>query len=256
MQNRLKLLLPILLLMLCAQSAFAACTSPCVQVKHAGNGAAQATLEFTFDSSQTSGNANIISLTFCKDGGCTTAADTSTITVADTGMNTYTSVVDNTGNVNIRLATFIATGIASGSNTVTITISGGSGSPNFIAAVASEWVPFASSPFDASGVANNTNADATVTTSGSTSQANEMVYGVIMKFGATPTTGSGYSVLSVDTTALVLQDQWKEVSSAAAQTSTWTHDATIWSANVATFKQTGGGVTCRGGLLLLGAGGC
>ena len=138
-----------------------------------------------YTGAQTSGNANVIMI-----GGVSGFVVSS---VTDTKGNTYNSVA--TGNVGgIQVAAYVATGIASasaGSNTVTVTFSAGTNSPDIHIL---EYSGLASSGvFDSSDYVNGTGTSASATFS--TSNANDVIIASLLYTGTpTITAGTGYTM--------------------------------------------------------------
>lgn len=173
----------------------------------------------------TSGSALIVTVSFCDGAGCSNSVSGLTATVTATGCSF--SLAQNGDYSTVAFRTFIALNCSSGATLITSTLSGSFVTgPNFHNTTGAEFsnVLTASALDQVGDEDSDETPTASVDTDGSTAQANELVYGAILSFDATITTGSGFSVLTSLTTGgggLPQQDQYKTVSATGTQTSTW-----------------------------------
>lgn len=181
---------------------------------------------------------NIIVVTVVDDAGIAEPA----MTVGDSGGNTYTRIADtgasNTGTHTLWWAR-VVTGGNAGAFTVTVTNSGGAFAA--LSVVAQEYNGFVGTPtFDKiSAYASATSTAALSATSGTLSQANELVVGSFAHYSTVSafSLGAGYTNLG---TVSLANAQSAQESKVVAVTTAVTAPATIaasreWTAFVATF---------------------
>lgn len=177
----------------------------------------------TFSASTTSGNMIAVFYRGSDDTGITT------ISATDSKSNTYTKVVDGaTSHIPVLVAYNITGG---SSHAVTITLGASNGNSGVI--MVAEYSGIAtSSAFDQG--AQNADFIANISaTTGTTTQASELVIAVGRVNGITPTAGSGFTYRTV-TSGLPLED--KVVSATGTQLGNFTHAEATASISVATFK--------------------
>lgn len=173
----------------------------------------------TFGSSTTTGNAII---------AVYRGSNSASLVVTDSKSNTYTTVVDgSTGGIAIAAA-YNITGGASHQVTFTIT---SSANPGYIIILEYSGIA-AAAAFDQSGMASAFIANISVTT-GTTTQASELVFGAMFKSSTAPTAGSGYTLRHSQG---VLYTEDKNVAATGAQVVNFTHAEASASISAATFK--------------------
>lgn len=208
-----------------------------LQNKDNENSGAGDTLDITLDSNQTTGSANIVSLFFCNNIGCSTDTSGVTVSVTDDHSNSYSVGLNNIANANRRILTVYNCNITGGTNTIHISLSGGTG--YYLWGSVSEWSTIAdSSCLDQTGTSSTTGSNPTVSTGGATSQADELVIGVVQDVNTVTPDSSTIDSATNNT----INTQYKIVSSTGTQTITWTAASEAYSASIITFKKdTGGG---------------
>lgn len=234
-------------------TARAACgSSLCVQANTATNGGAGTTRDVAFMSSQAAGNLNIVGILFCNNLACDNDTSGVTISVTDDSGNTYQLAANLPMNSNQRrIAVYYAANIIGGSNAVHISLADGS-TPSYLSGNVSEWSGITTaSPLDKTGTADTSGANPTVSTSVATTQATELVYGLVHSANSAT---SGSTAINGD--GGTFPDQYKTVSSTGVQSISWTASSGFYGAIIATFKQSagGGGGGSAGRMLLLGIG--
>jgi hypothetical protein len=173
----------------------------------------------------TSGSAIIVTVSFCDGGACSNAVAGLTATVTATGCSF--SLAQNGDYPTVAFRTFIALNCSAGSTLITSTLSGSFVSgPNFHNTTGVEFsnVLTASALDQVGDEDSDETPTASVDTDGATAQANEVVYGAILSFDATITTGAGFTVLTSLTTGgggFPQHDEYKTVTSTGVQTATW-----------------------------------
>ena len=153
-------------------------------------GSGAKTLAIAFANANLAGNSIVV----CLGMGEVESGSSINLAVTDSQGNTYTQAVKGTNSTTQEAAIFYAANILPGSNTVTITIAGGSSSNTAIAAEAYEvtgLITVSSLLVDASSGNNNTGT--AVSTSNLTPNfVNDLGFMAIASAGGTITAGSGW----------------------------------------------------------------
>ena len=175
--------------------------------------------------SQASGNANVVSLTWCDNSACTLATASDTFTVTDGAGNSYNysspDISYNSGSGNIRLTTVHATGIAtSASNVITASVTSAN-TVYYLTISASEWAGMATTPKDLTATNSTAGSSLSLSSGTNTSVPNEMVYAFAVISGGVTLSASG-SYTTINNSTLNTGDEYLIVSSTGTQTATMT----------------------------------
>jgi hypothetical protein len=167
-----------------------------VQKAHNVTGSGGKTLTCAFTNNNIAGNSIVVVMGMGEvDNGSTI-----TLAITDTNSNAYTSAVKASQSTTLEAAIFYATNIAAGSNTITITIAGGSSSNTAIATEIYEiWGLIATGALDQSSTGNNAGSTAPATSAISPIAPNELCFAGIAAAGGTITAGTGFTL---DSTSL------------------------------------------------------
>lgn len=164
--------------------------------------------------------------------------------VRDTYTNTWTLGVEAPANANAR-ASILYCVVGSTGGTFTVTADG-DGSGIYYEWCVEEWDDLDTGAlFVTSGTATGTSGAASVTTSGSSAVAGDLVIGVVAVNGdsdVSMVTPSGYTRTAYNPAASAtvgFESVYRELSSGGAQTTTWGHDSSTWSAANLILKGTG-----------------
>lgn len=189
-----------------------------------------------YSAAQSAGNLNLLAIGWDQAGF-------SVNTVTDTLGNTYAAVAAATSTGNASQQLYYSAGILGGSNTITVTWTGGT-MPTGLDLRCGEWSGVAtSSPLDqkassasASGTAINSGTSATTT------QSAELLIGAGYVFDAISGVGSGYTQRVFSAGNNNIQDEG--VTSIGAYSATATQNTSgFWIEQLATFKAATGGST-------------
>lgn len=201
------------------------------------------TLTLTF----TAGNSNLVGLRL--------GSLTATLSISDTKSNTYSGAG---GDVCIvaggeTLCIFSAHNVAGGSTTVTATVTGG---PATLRWGIHEYSGLAtSSTLDKTHSANGVGTAADSGATATTTQADELLFGVLdCGAGCTATAGSGYTLRNNNIGSKYSSED-QIVSATGTYSATFTITSDDWSAAIATYKAAAGGAPAAPKrLLLMGVG--
>lgn len=199
-----------------------------IQSTNISNGfALTSSQDLTLDSSQTGGNFNIISFSYCIDGNCLSDPTQTVTSVADSQGNIWTKAIGPFGHSAMQIWYSSAT---TGSNTVTVTLSAG---VSYLTLFVGEWSGIdLTSPLDTTGISSGTLTDAAVTPTAATSNADELEYSVISS-GAVPTNNSGLWLQTNGGNS----SQWENCHSVGTKrTQDWLQASAGFVAAVATFN--------------------
>lgn len=218
------------------ETAFATISN--VQKKRANTDTDTTTV--TLDSNITAGNSIIATVFFCDDVACSAGVGGITVAVTATGC-TFTEQINNQEQSGRTFHTFIALNCSGGTAAITSVLTGES-DPHYHYVMASEWTNFAtSSAVDQTNkLYSDTGMTASISTTGSTSQADELVYAVINHSNVSAV-GSGYTILNGSLPGDTLVDEYKVVSSTGTQTATWDTSGGNALKSIMTVKEAVGG---------------
>ncbi len=220
----------------------------CIQQTGAANGGTGSTRSITFSSPTTAGNEVVVFASVCADAGCTsTNASGITLTVANGAGDTAIQATNapflltdgqNGSTTAVKYTAWVFTNVSA---TTTFTVTATGGTPNFLALYASEWTGISdTSPWDGGAGTqspNGTQTSATVNIA-STTNATDLILGYIGNWsGANITPGSGFTEIGEPLPGQ--QHQAKSVTTAGAQSCTWTMGSTAWQAACVALKATG-----------------
>lgn len=202
--------------------------------------ATSGTVNYAFPGNVTAGNTVIIAMNHFSS----VAAEITGITVSGTTAVKDITKTDGTGNY---AQIWRATNCAGGSATIAVTFSGAG---NYISFSAEEWDNITTtSPLDQTGTGGPTSSAApSVTSTGSTSQADEVVYAVFTDYVGTSWTSStppsGYTETYEETNGTVHEAgsaAYRVVAATGSQTATFATGSSVsWISAMATYKLTGG----------------
>jgi hypothetical protein len=247
----------LVLLLIGALSLSAQCSSTsyangftCVKQAGSANAGAGATATATFGSNVTAGNSVVVFAGVCADAGCNTNNATGiTLTVANGASDSSTQVTggpyvvkvqNGVSSTSIKLTAWVFSNVSA---TTTFTVTATGGTPFYLASYASEWSGVATaSPWDVSAAAVTADAAQTTlsVTTGTTSNATDLVIGYSQNSGNAYTPGAGFTEIGESVTGI--EHEAKSVASTGTQTCSWS-----WGANDAaqgicvTLKASGGG---------------
>ncbi len=197
----------------------------------------------TFPSATTSGNLIVVSVGWSEL--------LVTASISDNKGNTYTSAIGPTnGPQGARAQTFYAQNITGGAtHTVTVTYSGTVG---FQSHCIHEYSGAATTGvLDVAAAASGTSTAPSA--SGTTTNANDLIFGWCYDNNGTLTAGSGFTVRQAPDVAAKTED--KNVTSTGSWAANWSLSPSDgWIAQMAAFKDAGGGAAAPKRLPLLGVG--
>lgn len=212
-----------------------------VQKAHNVTGSGGKTLTCAFTNNNIAGNSIIV----CVGLGEVENGSTITLAITDTLGNTYAEAVNAAQSTTLEAAIFYATNIAAGTNTITVTIAGGSSSNTAIAVQIYEVFGLITAPGALDTTATGSNAGSTAVSTGAVqpSTPNELAFVAIATAGGTITPGNNWT----NDTGGTLSPTGGGLGSFEAQSrlhtqiATLTPSATIsgsnaWAAAIATFK--------------------
>lgn len=162
-----------------------------VQKAHSSTGSGGKTLTCAFGSNNIAGNSIVV----CVGMGEVEGANI-TLTVTDTLSNTYTEAVSASQSTTLEAAIFYATNIASGANTVTITIAGSSSTNTAIAVQIYEVFGLIAEAgaLDATATGNNAGSTSVSTSAVTPVVPNEYVFMAVSAAGGTITVASPWTL--------------------------------------------------------------
>ncbi len=206
-------------------------TATCVQQASNINAGAGSTSTATLTSVSAS-NKLLVETHYCQDLSCNTNV-TFTATLSDTGTSSctpspnapYTTAATNQ---DLRFYAWLCTGLSAGTHAMKITTSSSS---DYLTVVTQEMSGLGTA-FDGANVDSSTlgtGSNPSVSTSGATTNANDLIVGYITVATTTPTVGAGFTEMS---TASGVETEAKTVSSAGTQTAVWVASAQSWEAIV------------------------
>ena len=202
---------------------------------------------------QIAGHANVVGVQVCNNL-CSSSPAGVTVTVTDTHSNTYTLVDEATTTSNVRMLIFVATNIAGGSsNSFTVNTSGCSSECNYVSGFLAEFEDVKTSALvDLHESASGSAEDPSITTSGSSSQNDEIVIGLARHDGASLTVTDNELFNAGNYSAM----QFKTVSSTGTQTTSFnTTNTNNYGIVIVTLKIEAGSPPATGPTLgLLGVG--
>lgn len=166
------------------------------QSAHNVTGSAGKTLTCAFGSNNIAGNSIVV----CVGMGEVEGANI-TLAITDTNSNTYTEAVNASQSTTLESAIFYATNIASGANTVTVTIAGSSSTNTAIAVEIYEVFGIITETGALDQTNTGSNAGSTSVSTGAVVPAvpNELVFMAIAAAGGTITAGTNWTL---DSTSL------------------------------------------------------
>lgn len=163
-----------------------------VQKAHNITGSAGKTLTCAFTNANIAGNSIIV----CMGMGEVDNGSTITLAVTDSNSNTYISTPKATQSTTLEAAIFYATNIASGSNTITITIAGASSSNTAIAVEIYEvWgLVNLAGTLDQTSTGSNAGSTSPATGAIVPQAPNELCFAAIASGGGTITAGTNFTL--------------------------------------------------------------
>jgi PKD repeat protein len=211
---------------LCLAPATAAyATTPAfVQVANTTPPTPQSTVSVALGSLQTAGNTNIIAIAWAD----TTASITS---VGDSAGNAYHSAISTFRGAGMSQAIYYATGIAAGSDTVTVTFDRAASYPDLRVGEYSGV-----GAFDAGASASGSAGDGDSSTV-STTNADDLLFAAGVSGGAFSAAGSGYTSRGITANGDLVED--RTVTSTGSYNATGTNVGP-WLLQLAAFKASGG----------------
>ena len=224
----------------------------CVQSAYSQGGASQ-TVAATIPGVSSSDVLTIFS-NYCENSSCN-AVVTDTQTVGDSGTSTCVKSGNSPLNVTSpsdeRTYAWICTGLSSGSHTITLTATGTT--INYMSIYLTEWSGMTGG-FDSASVdatAGGTSTAPSVSTSGTTANATDLILGFNNLNSGVSAQGSGYSPVSLNGAV-----EGKTVTSTGSQTANWTlGSSSNWIASIAPIVVSLP-VSCTTRIALTGAGQC
>ena len=167
------------------------------QSAHNVTGSAGKTLTCAFGSNNIAGNSIVV----CVGLGEVENGSTITLSVTDSNSNTYSEAVNASQSTTLESAIFYATNIASGANTITVTIAGASSTNTAIAVQIYEVFGLISVAGALDQTSTGSNAGSTNVSTGAivTNAPNELAFVAIAAGGGTITAGTNWTL---DSTSL------------------------------------------------------
>jgi parallel beta-helix repeat protein len=188
------------------------------------------TLSQTLTIPETTGNLNIITITYCPDASCVLSNAGGSCSITDSQLNSYPSAILNLGTTGVIGCVNYAKNITGGANTITVNTAGIS-TPYYLTVNVSEWVGAdKTAPLDHTGTNNGTG---TSLSASATATTGDLVLGFGANINGGEVIGAGFNQMQD------ARNQYEIAMSSGTATATWTSNSGPWLANVATFKPAG-----------------
>ncbi len=187
-----------------------------------------------FPFAQVSTHFNYVKLSACASSDCAGDATGATCGVTDSRFQTYILISQvTTAGSRALICTFYAANVSSGGNTITCSLTVGTGTPYYLGCEIIEFSGIVtSSPLDVTGIANGTSTALSATTSGATTHTNELLIGSGFSLAGAGTAGSPYVFVN----NVTANNEFKTVSSTGTQTATITAPSGDWVMTIQTFQ--------------------
>jgi hypothetical protein len=204
------------------------------------------TMTCAYSSNTTAGNTGFLVIECSSTSSCTPSV------TSDTQGKTWTNVAScQVSGLTEEMFIFEADGLSSGAESLTVTV----GSQN-VAGTVAEWSGLSASAFDKTACGTGDSATLNSGNTTTTSQANELVFSLMIAAGGSGAiTATDGSTSRLSTTSPVFYFGSQNVTSTGTYAASGTVAFANWGALVATFKASGGGPpACTGQIALTGAG--